>query len=245
MRLLRSVLCIVILFVFGVFSLLLNFLLFPIAKFFLNEADYKFFASDVIYCLWGKVLLNMIKYTGLASFNIKDCEKLKSIKNKVIVATHPSFIDIVILIGLIPRTTCFVKQDLLKNPILTNIVKSIFISDDIEIEDLKNNSKHMLDLGFNIVIFPSGKRHKKEEHLKLKKGASLIALNANKNIVPIKLYSEGEFMFINKPFYDVDEKRVDFYVETLAEIDISSFKELNDIESKRDLTKEIAKILYN
>ena len=66
-----------------------------------------------------------------------------------------------------------------------------------------------------------------------------------KNIVPIKLYSEGEFMFIHKPIYDVDEKRVEFFIEKLAEIDITPFLALNDIESKRELTNKIAKSLYN
>ena len=52
-------------------------------------------------------------------------------------------------------------------------------------------------------------------------------------------------MFIHKPIYDVDEKRVEFFIEKLAEIDITPFLALNDIESKRELTNKIAKSLYN
>lgn len=245
MRFFRSIICILVLIIFTLFAFILNTFVLPIAKMFFNKTEYKFFVSDVIYFLWGKILLNLFRCTKLAKFNIKNYEELKSIKNKVIVATHPSFIDIVILIGLIPRTTCFVKQELTKNPLFSNIIKSIFISNDVEIDELKTESKSMLDLGFNIVIFPSGTRHKKDDCPKLKKGSSLIALNSHKNIVPIKLYSEGEFMFIHKPIYDVDEKRVEFFIEKLAEIDITPFLALNDIESKRELTNKIAKSLYN
>lgn len=245
MRFLRSIICVFVLFVFALFAFFLNTFVLPIAKMFFNETEYKYFASDVIHFLWGKVLLNLLKYSGLTNYNIKNYVELKSIKNKVIVATHPSFIDIVILIGLIPRTTCFVKQELTKNPLLSNIIKSIFISNDVEIEELKKESKTMLDLGFNVVIFPSGTRHRNEEHPKLKKGASLIAINSHKNIVPVKMYSDGEFMFIHKPIYDVDKKRVEFYVEKLEEIDVTPFLEMDDIESKKTLTKEITNSLYN
>ena len=240
MRFLRSIICVFVLFVFALFAFFLNTFVLPIAKMFFNETEYKYFASDVIHFLWGK-----LKYSGLTNDNIKNYVELKSIKNKVIVATHPSFIDIVILIGLIPRTTCFVKQELTKNPLLSNIIKSIFISNDVEIEELKKESKTMLDLGFNVVIFPSGTRHRNEEHPKLKKGASLIAINSHKNIVPVKMYSDGEFMFIHKPIYDVDKKRVEFYVEKLEEIDVTPFLEMDDIESKKTLTKEITNSLYN
>ena len=69
---------------------------------------------------------------GLFKLDIKNLSK---IKNKVIVATHPSFIDIVILIAFIPRSTCFVKKELAHNPILKNLVNSIFITNEVELEE--------------------------------------------------------------------------------------------------------------
>lgn len=245
MAFIRSVTCVLILLIFAFCASIINFFILPIAKIFYKKNDYMFFASDLIHFMWEKVLLNLIKGTKLIKLQIKNFDEIKSIKNKVIVATHPSFIDIVILIGLIPRTTCFVKSALSKNFLLSNIINSIFIPDDVDIEELKNKSKNMLDLGFNVVIFPSGIRHRKNEYPKLKKGASLIALNAHKNISPIKLYSDGEFMFIHKPIYDVDKSTVIFHLEKLDDINIDNYLGLNDILSKKELTKEISKSLYN
>ena len=132
-----------------------------------------------------------------------DVKKLEKIENKVIVSTHPSFIDIVILIALIPRSTCFVKKELAHNPILKNLVTSIFITNEVELDELKSESKKMLDRGFNVIIFPSGIRHRRDEFPKIRKGASLVALNAGKNIV-VLLPDTGE-RYLSTSLFVVEE----------------------------------------
>ena len=160
-----------------------------------------------------------------------DVKKLEKIENKVIVSTHPSFIDIVILIALIPRSTCFVKKELAHNPILKNLVTSIFIT-------------KMLDRGFNVIIFPSGIRHRRDEFPKIRKGASLVALNAGKNIVPIKMFSDRDFLFINQPFYAVSDRCVNFEIEQMREINIADFIGESEIITKQRLTHKIEEELY-
>lgn len=97
------------------------------------------------------------------------------------------------MIGLIPRTTCIVKSALAQNLILSNLVSSIFILEDETLDNMKNHTKKMLDNGFNVVIFPSGIRHRKNEYPKIHKGAATIAMNAKANIVALKLYTDFDF----------------------------------------------------
>ena len=174
-----------------------------------------------------------------------DIRKLCEIKNKVIVCTHPSFIDIVILIGLIPKSTCFVKKELAHNPILKNLVNSIFITNDLELDELKYQSKKMLDMGFNVIIFPSGIRHRKNEFPKIKKGASLVALNASKNIVPIRIFSDDDFLFINQPFYAAGNRVVTFEITVCDEIKLDDYRNDSEIIEKREITKAIERALYS
>lgn len=222
-------------FIFGAGSIICNFCLFPFIK------NNKELCSDIIRGLW-KFFINFLISVRLIKLDIK---KLDKIENKVIVATHPSFIDILILMSLIPKSTCFVKKELAHNPILKNIIGSIFITNDIDTEELKRETKFMLDKGFNIIVFPTGIRHRKNEHLKIKKGASLVALNAGKNIVPIKIFSDEDFLFINQPFYAVGTKTVTFEIEQCPEIDIEQYRNESEIVTKKEITKQIEKILYD
>lgn len=234
MKYIRSILAVFCFFIFGIGAVILNFLLFPFIK------NNKELCSDIIHYTW-KFFVNLMMWLKLFRLDIK---KLGKIKNKVIVSTHPSFIDIVILIALIPRSTCFVKKELAHNPILKNLVTSIFITNEVELEELKSESKKMLDIGFNVIIFPSGIRHRRDEFPKIRKGASLVALNAGKNIVPVRMFSDRDFLFINQPFYAVSDRCVNFEIEQMREINIADFIGESEIITKQRLTNKIEDELY-
>ena len=234
MKYIRSILAVFCFFIFGIGAVILNFLLFPFIK------NNKELCSDIIHYTW-KFFVNLMMWIKLFRLDIK---KLGKIKNKVIVSTHPSFIDIVILIALIPRSTCFVKKELAHNPILKNLVTSIFITNEVELEELKSESKKMLDRGFNVIIFPSGIRHRRDEFPKIRKGASLVALNAGKNIVPVRMFSDRDFLFINQPFYAVSDRCVNFEIEQMREINIADFIGESEIITKQRLTNKIEDELY-
>lgn len=234
MKYIRSILAVFCFFIFGIGAVILNFLLFPFIK------NNKELCSDIIHNTW-RFFVNLMMFLKLFRLDIK---KLGKIKNKVIVSTHPSFIDIVILIALIPRSTCFVKKELAHNPILKNLVTSIFITNEVELEELKSESKKMLDRGFNVIIFPSGIRHRRDEFPKIRKGASLVALNAGKNIVPVRMFSDRDFLFINQPFYAVSDRCVNFEIEQMREINIADFIGESEIITKQRLTNKIEDELY-
>ena len=234
MKYIRSILAVFCFFIFGIGAVILNFLLFPFIK------NNKELCSDIIHTTW-RFFVNLMMFLKLFRLDVKNLEK---IENKVIVSTHPSFIDIVILIALIPRSTCFVKKELAHNPILKNLVTSIFITNEVELDELKSESKKMLDRGFNVIIFPSGIRHRRDEFPKIRKGASLVALNAGKNIVPIKMFSDRDFLFINQPFYAVSDRCVNFEIEQMREINIADFIGESEIITKQRLTHKIEEELY-
>lgn len=234
MKYIRSIFAVFCFFIFGIGAVILNFLLFPFIK------NNKELCSDIIHNTW-RFFVNLMMFLKLFRLDVK---KLKKIENKVIVSTHPSFIDIVILIALIPRSTCFVKKELAHNPILKNLVTSIFITNEVELDELKSESKKMLDRGFNVIIFPSGIRHRRDEFPKIRKGASLVALNAGKNIVPVKMFSDRDFLFINEPFYAVSDRCVNFEIEQMREINIADFIGESEIITKQRLTHKIEEELY-
>ncbi len=234
MKYIRSILAVFCFFIFGIGAVILNFLLFPFIK------NNKELCSDIIHNTW-RFFVNLMMFLKLFRLDVK---KLEKIENKVIVSTHPSFIDIVILIALILRSTCFVKKELAHNPILKNLVTSIFITNEVELDELKSESKKMLDRGFNVIIFPSGIRHRRDEFPKIRKGASLVALNAGKNIVPIKMFSDRDFLFINQPFYAVSDRCVNFEIEQMREINIADFIGESEIITKQRLTHKIEEELY-
>jgi len=233
-RKIRSLICIFCFLFFGAGAAFLNLCIFP---FIMKNKE---LCSDIIHFTW-KFFIRLLCFLKMIKLDIKN---LGEIRNKVIVCTHPSFIDIVILVGLIPHSTCFVKKELAHNPILKNIISSIFITNEVDLDELKSESKKMLERGFNVIIFPSGMRHRRNEFPKIKKGASLIALNSGKNIVPVRMFSDRDFLFIHQPFYAVSDRCVTFEVEEMPEINITDYINESEIVTKQKITHQIEEELY-
>ena len=82
------------------------------------------------------------------------------------------------------------------------------------------------------------------KHLKIKKGAALAALSSGKNIVPVRISTDEDFLFINQPFYAVGEKTVTFEIEMCDEIKIDDFKSESEIVTKKRISQQIEKSLY-
>ena len=71
-----------------------------------------------------------------------------------------------------------------------------------------------------------------------------MAVSTGKNVVPIRMFTDEDFLFINQPFYAVGEKTVTFELEMCDEIKIEDFKSESEIVTKKEITKQIEKSLY-
>lgn len=246
MKVIRSLLMIISFSIFGIGSLVIGFFLFPCVKIFIKKDSERLnIYSNIVHCVW-QFFVKFLQITGIIKLEIEDINRLKNIKNSIVVSTHPSYIDVVILISLIPKTTCFVAPRLTENKFFKRIVESIFLISGKPLDELQKDAEKMIDEGFNILIFPSGIRHKKNEYPKIRKGASLIALNSKRNIYPVVMYTDFDFLQIGQPFYDAGERPVVYTIKCEAEINIDKYLKYNDeVFQKKELSEEIKNKLYN
>ena len=93
--------------IFGVGSVIVGYLIFPIVKIIFKNDEQKCLQtySLIIRITWRK-FLDILKFFGLITIKFDSEEKLTSIKNSIIACTHPSFIDVVIILAFVPNTSC-------------------------------------------------------------------------------------------------------------------------------------------
>lgn len=234
----RSVLVTIFFSMFGLGALVLKYFIFPFCK---NEIQ----SYETLQKAWY-IYIKLLTITGILKVNIKDAEKIKNIKNSIIVSTHPSFVDIVILMSIIPHSTCFVAERLAKNPFLKGVVGQLFILEGQETEVWLNEACQKLDKGLNLIIFPMGIRHRKNEYPKIKRGAALIAQKSGKNIIMLNLENSFDFLQIHQPFYDAGEETVMYDLDCLGEINTEECLHLypDEVTFKTEVTKKISQVLY-
>ena len=92
-------------------------------------------------------------------------------RGKLIIANHPTLIDIVLLMALLPDTKCVVKSELFSNRLMGPVVRAAgYIRNDYEPEVLIEKCRETLEAGYNLIIFPEGTRSIPGQATPLSKG---------------------------------------------------------------------------
>lgn len=234
-RFIRGFLVVMVFTIFGIGSLLLSFLFLPIGGIFLQGEKKREKFSHIIHKLWHIytqffVVLNLIKI---------EKHEVKQVKGKIIVATHPTFIDILILIGIYDNSLCIAKKELLNNIFLKNIIKNVYIPNNIELDEFKNICTKTLNDGYNIIIFPTGTRTVEGEEIKIHKGSAAVQIASGADILPVKIVCDYPFLQKGKPIYDAGEKVITYSITQLEPIKLSDFNETSEIKLRNTICEKI------
>jgi len=130
--------------------------------------------------------ISFMHFLGIVDIYPDNREKYRNLSSKIIVANHPSLLDVVMLISLIPNTDCIVNA-YLKHNILTMVVRQLYIINSPDNDSIMRACTKTLNQGNCLIIFPEGTRTPRTGRNILKKGAARIALNSGFNIVPIHI----------------------------------------------------------
>ena len=163
----------------------------------------------VIRFLWRPLLL-LFDLTGLIRVEARG---LGGIHSSVIVANHPSLIDVVILVALIPRTLYVAKHALRVNPFLAAVVRATSLPDDGR---LPAAAAPYLERGWNVLVFPEGTRSPASGLHPFRRGAAWTALESRAPVVALALRFSRRILAKDSPPWLMHEKRVMISVDRLG-----------------------------
>lgn len=63
-----------------------------------------------------KGFVEMMVKLGIMTYEIEGLEKLQQSRQELVIANHPTLVDVVVLIGLMEKANCVVKEALWSNP---------------------------------------------------------------------------------------------------------------------------------
>ncbi len=109
------------------------------------------------------------------------------LRGTLILANHPSYLDIVILIALLPDTVCVVKEAVWNNPFFGPLVRAAGFINNQDPERVLEHCGLALASGRNLVIFPEGGRTRIGQPLKFKRGPAHLALRTGAPILPVRV----------------------------------------------------------
>lgn len=231
---------------FGSCSLLLALLLFPIMHIMagFSEKKFKVLARNFNH-FYFKLFVRVMETIHCIHVNVENKDAFANIRSKVVVANHPSILDVVILFSLVPNADCIVKGDLINNKFISLIVRNLYIPNNIPFDNQLEQAKQSMEEGNNLIIFPEGTRSKPGEPWEFKKGAARFALYSQNDIIPV-YFGGNEKIGIRKhdkmlQYHPTERYRYDLKV--LAPISVAEYKDIPITKSATMLTKKMKDIL--
>ena len=194
----RCVLAVMCYIAFGIGGSMISLIL--LLCFFLPKRARVCVGSKVLQYSW-KLMCALMSMTWNLALRVPDKKKMKAIRSSIVVANHPSLIDVVILTSIIPGSKLVANSKLLR----WRILRGLCITNDTGAEQFIAQAKRALDDGFNVIIFPEGTRTTPGKVSKLQRGAFQLALQSGYPIVPIHIHTDGPFLTKEYPWWYVGE----------------------------------------
>lgn len=146
---------------------------------------------------WGSAIL---KWAGVG-LHVEGLENVPDDRARVIVANHESWFDIFALCAALPVQFRFVgKKELASIPIFGPAwVGSGHLAIDrgdrnSAIDTLQEGARRMQEQALSIIVFPEGTRSADGEVRRFKKGAFVLAIEADCPVIPVGIEGSGHIM---------------------------------------------------
>ena len=224
---------------FGLGGLVLRLVWFPLLSksFWLSRQDEARLSRLTVHHTF-RWFIGFMRAVGVVSFDIRGKERLQR-EGLLILANHPTLIDVVFLISLLPNADCIVKGSLARNPFTRGPVRAAdYICNDSGAAMLED-CRHSLQQGGNLIVFPEGTRTRLDKPALLQRGAANIAIRCRQDITPVHIRCQPLTLTKGLPWWKVPRRRAHFELRVGEDIAIQPFlqTDTSDALAARQLTQ--------
>ena len=166
-----------------------------------------------------RAFIRCMRTLGILTCEVIGQEKLQSGANCLIVANHPSLIDIVFIIAMLPKARCVVKRAVWSNPFMAGVVWATgYIPNDDPVRFIEACIA-CLGRGESLVVFPESTRTVPGQPLQLRRGAASVIAKSRRPFVPIAISTRPTTLTKADKWYQIPASRPHFTIVVGDSID--------------------------
>lgn len=206
---------------FAGFGLLL---LFPILLIILRNPKTRTRVARTFVRGWFRFFIGLMKVLGVHTYEIHGVEKLNR-KGLFILANHPSLVDVVFLLSLVPNASAVVRSNLLRNPFIRGpVLAARFVTNEEGMALVEDCRSHFADQD-TVVVFPQGTRTPENGEIVFRRGAANVAIRCKQNITPVTIRCEPRGLARYQKWYQVARRRMHFTIRVHDDLQVEKFLE--------------------
>ena len=229
--------------VFGLGGLLLTVTVFPLINLLYRDRFRRATVAQWGVCQAWRFFIWMIVSLRFMDFDSQGEEILRGDCGTLIVANHPSLLDIVLIISMTERAQCVVKKGVWNNPFMRGVIKATnYIPNLGDSEHTMRECVAALKAGNNLVIFPEGSRTVPGSPVRLQRGFANIAIRAGAPIRLVTVCCDPPMLRKGEKWYKSPLSRPRYLVRVGERID-TAVTYRSDVPSRgaRDLTARVTR----
>jgi len=203
--------------VFGLGGLIVLCILFPLLWLLVWRRTLRqALARDIVsVSFW--LFCKLMTTVGVISYEVRGIERLRR-RGLLIVANHPSLIDVVMLVSLLRQPDCVVKTAAWRNPFMIGPISLCGFIRNQNGPQLVDDCIASVKRGSNLIIFPEGTRTQMDALLTrqtnpLQRGAANIAVRGNLPLTPVVISVSEPMLAKQQPWYRAPERRPHFVLD--------------------------------
>jgi 1-acyl-sn-glycerol-3-phosphate acyltransferase len=209
--------------VFGLGGLGLRLLVIPLLRLLPGDALVRRRRVRAVISWTFRVFVQLMYRLGTLTYEVRGVERLGQ-PAQMVIANHPSLIDVVVLIAFIRDANCVVKQSLWNNPFMRGPIRAAgYISNDGSAEMLEAAAS-ALRAGETLVVFPEGTRTTPGQPPQFHRGAAAIAIRGAAAVTPVVISVEPTTLTKAEPWYSIPARRFHICLRVGSHIDVERFR---------------------
>lgn len=186
--------------VFGLVSLVAGATLFPLLCLPAPDAEVARIRAQNLTHKWFRMFSRLMAFVGVIRYEIRGAERLRT-RGLMIIANHPSLIDVVLLLGYLPEVDCIMKPTIFHNPFMKWPARWLGYIAQSSPEQLFTDCEASLRQNRSLMIFPEGTRSVPGQPIRMGHGAARMALEANATVLPVNIRVTPPHLFKHQPWW--------------------------------------------
>ena len=166
-----------------------------------------------------KGFIGLMRILGVAESRIGNGDYLNR-PGLLILANHPSLIDVIYLIAHTPNANCIVNGHLVSNPFTRGPIKAAGYITNSDPEAVLDAAKASLAAGNSLILFPEGTRTRPSEPICFRRGGANIALHTGTAITPVLIRCNPTTLTKGEPWYHIPPRRICMELQVLSDVPI-------------------------
>ena len=208
---------------FGIGALVVGGVLLPAIKLIPASREVKCLRARAAMSAALRFFVGFMHRMGGMTYEFHGLERLGR-PGQMIVANHPSLIDVVFLLAFAPSAGCVVKQGLWRNPLTRWAVTMVeFIPNDQAATMIESASRALSEKQV-LIFFPEGTRTRPNQPMVFHRSAANVALRAAAVVTPVYIRCHPTTLTKAEPWYRIPPRRPHFALAVGEDLDLSGYR---------------------